>query len=99
MLTQIFSLFSFHTTHPLWGECGDYVDVGKTWGKCSHRSSPYSPPNQLFHCGEIGGNMLMWGEPRENVYTYFFLILLPVKLLVHSLRLDDTLVVRVFQLD
>ena len=99
MLTQIFSLFSFQTTPPVWGECGDYVDVGKTWGKCWHRSFPYSPPSQLFHCGEIGGNMLMWGEPRENVYTYFFLILLPVKLLVHSLCLDDTLVVRVFQLD
>ena len=63
-------------TQPLWGECGEHVDVGKTWGKCWYIYFPYSPSKWLIHCGENVGNMLMWGKPGENVDTYIFLILL-----------------------
>ena len=63
-------------THPLWGECGEHVDVGKTWGKCWYITFPYFPSKWLIHCGENVGDMLMWGKPGENVDTNIFLILL-----------------------
>ena len=39
MLIHIFSSFSFQTIGLLWGESGDYVDLGKIWGKCWYRGA------------------------------------------------------------
>ena len=63
---SLFGPTSCQCTGSLWEECGDYIDMGKTWGKCWRRSFPSSPSKQLpcgenvgkCWCGQILGKML-----------------------------------------
>ena len=57
----------------VWGDCGDYVDMGKMFIPILSLFSS----KQLFHCGENVGKMLTLAKHGVNVDACLFLTLLP----------------------